>query len=143
VKASEGTIRTQAEAIERFTGDMDRMISNVKSTLDALGEILSGLGGMRGATGSLNESTGSLLKLAKDAQDSVQGVAEGIEAGSARASGTKDFACALAADIDRILADFSLVEGAIERAESVGRKSLERMARLDAELSALEGTSTV
>jgi methyl-accepting chemotaxis protein len=138
VKASEASIGSQAEALTRFSGDMDRVISHVKSTLDALGEILSGLGGMRGATGALNESTSSMLRLARDAQDSVQGVAEGIEAGSSSASGTKDFAFALADHIDRILVDFSLVEGAIERAESVGKKSLDRMAQLDAELAGLE-----
>lgn len=122
------------QAAERFAAELSGLTGSVGATFDALISILEGLSSVHAETSDLDRKASELVELARLADQEVGGQAASVEKGAANLEEIRHFAGRLAASVEAISGDFSSIEAAVEKAEAIGERSVEHMARLDRRL---------
>lgn len=139
LRESGSAASSSAQAVERFARQTVALSGEVRNTFDALGSILDGLGQVASEASEVDSKAAGLVELARRSGGEVEGSLEGIEAGTGKLAGIRDFSEGLAKKVEALIADFSAIEEALGHAVSASGRSAEHIAALDQRLASLDG----
>ncbi len=131
---NDATVTEVSTIVLAYTKHIASVVNDVRDTFYAIEEIINGLGDVSRSTNDLTSATENLVKVARDTETAVNSVTEKIGESSESAAHISSFACSLEEMIGAVEADFSAIEGVLEKVADVGQRNILNIQTLEQEM---------